>query len=91
MGKYRNVFFSEAIELIELKLCINHWKVLYKLFIYNNYIFTFILFCLLWKYISNNNKKKRKKKFFFVYKIILHLIAMSSTIAEIQDGSHHGS
>ena len=31
MGKYRNIFFSEAIELIELKLCINHWKVLYKL------------------------------------------------------------
>ena len=31
MGKYRNVFFSEAIALIEPKLCINHWKVLYKL------------------------------------------------------------
>jgi hypothetical protein len=31
MGKYRNIFFSEAIALIEPKLCINHWKVLYKL------------------------------------------------------------
>jgi hypothetical protein len=31
MGKYRNIFFSEAIALIEHKLCINHWKVLYKL------------------------------------------------------------
>jgi hypothetical protein len=31
MGKYRNIFFSEAITLIEPKLCINHWKVLYKL------------------------------------------------------------
>ena len=31
MGKYRNIFFSEAIALIEPKLFINHWKVLYKL------------------------------------------------------------
>ena len=31
MEKYRNIFFSEAIALIEPKLCINHWKVLYKL------------------------------------------------------------
>ena len=31
MGKYRNIFFSEAIALIEPKLGINHWKVLYKL------------------------------------------------------------
>jgi hypothetical protein len=31
MGKYRNIFFSEAIALIEPKLCINHLKVLYKL------------------------------------------------------------
>jgi hypothetical protein len=31
IGKYRNIFFSEAIALIEPKLCINHWKVLYKL------------------------------------------------------------
>jgi hypothetical protein len=31
MGKYRNIFFSEAIALIEPKLCINLWKVLYKL------------------------------------------------------------
>ena len=33
MGKYRNIFFSEAIALIEptCKLCINHWKVPYKL------------------------------------------------------------
>ena len=31
MGKYINNFFSEAIALIEPKLCINHWKVLYKL------------------------------------------------------------
>jgi hypothetical protein len=30
-GKYRNIFFSEAIALIEPKLCINHWKILYKL------------------------------------------------------------
>jgi hypothetical protein len=30
-GKYRNIFYSEAIALIEPKLCINHWKVLYKL------------------------------------------------------------
>ena len=29
-GKYKNIFFSEAIALIEPKLCINHWKVLYK-------------------------------------------------------------
>jgi hypothetical protein len=31
MGKYRNIFFSETIALIEPKLCINHWKVLFKL------------------------------------------------------------
>ena len=31
MGKYRNIFFSEIIALIEPKLCINHWKVLFKL------------------------------------------------------------
>jgi hypothetical protein len=31
MGKYRNIFFFEAIALIEPKLWINHWKVLYKL------------------------------------------------------------
>ena len=30
MGKYRNIFFFEAIALIEPNLCINHWKVLYK-------------------------------------------------------------
>jgi hypothetical protein len=34
MRKYRNIFFSEAIVLIELKLCINHWKVLYKLCVF---------------------------------------------------------
>jgi hypothetical protein len=34
MGKYRNMFFSEAIALIEPKLCINHWKVLYKLCVF---------------------------------------------------------
>ena len=34
MGKYRNIFFSEAIALIEPKLCIDHWKVLYKLRVY---------------------------------------------------------
>jgi hypothetical protein len=34
MGKYRNIFFSEAIALIEPKLCINHWKVLYKLCVF---------------------------------------------------------
>jgi hypothetical protein len=34
MGKYRNNFFSEAIALIEPKLCINHWKVLYKLHVF---------------------------------------------------------
>jgi hypothetical protein len=27
MGKYRNIFFSETIALIEPKLGINHWKV----------------------------------------------------------------
>jgi hypothetical protein len=31
---YRNIFFSEAIALIEPKLCINHWKVLYKLSVF---------------------------------------------------------
>ena len=39
MGKYRNNFFSEAIALIEPKLFINHWKVLYKLrvfYVYRN-------------------------------------------------------
>jgi hypothetical protein len=30
MGKYRNIFFSEAIALIEP----NHWKVLYKLCVF---------------------------------------------------------
>jgi hypothetical protein len=34
MGKYRNIFLSEAIALIEPKLCINHWKVLLKLCIF---------------------------------------------------------
>jgi hypothetical protein len=34
MGKHRNIFFSEAIALIEPKLCINHWKVLYKLHVF---------------------------------------------------------
>ena len=34
MGKYRNMFFSEAIALIEPKMCINHWKVLYKLCVF---------------------------------------------------------
>jgi hypothetical protein len=34
MGKYRNIFFSEAIALIEPKLCMNHWKVLYKLCVF---------------------------------------------------------
>ena len=34
MGKYRNIFFSEAIALIEPKLCINHWKVLYILCVF---------------------------------------------------------
>jgi hypothetical protein len=33
-GKYRNIFFSEAIALIEPKLCINHWKVLYTLCVF---------------------------------------------------------
>jgi hypothetical protein len=28
------MFFSEAIALIESKLCINHWKVLYKLCVF---------------------------------------------------------
>ena len=32
--KYRNMFFSEAIALIEPKLCINHWKVVYKFCIF---------------------------------------------------------
>ena len=34
MGKYRNIFFSEANALIEPKLCIHHWKVLYKLCVF---------------------------------------------------------
>ena len=34
MGKYRNIYFSEAIALIEPKLCMNHWKVLYKLCVF---------------------------------------------------------
>jgi hypothetical protein len=34
MGKYRNIFFFEAIALIEHKLCINHWKVFYKLHVF---------------------------------------------------------
>ena len=34
MGKYRNIFFSEAIALIEPKLCINHQKVLCKLCVF---------------------------------------------------------
>ena len=34
MGKYRKIFFSEAIALIEPKLCINHWKVLFKLCVF---------------------------------------------------------
>jgi hypothetical protein len=33
-GKYRNIFFSEAIALIEPKLYINHWKVLYKFYVF---------------------------------------------------------
>jgi hypothetical protein len=32
MGKIQNMFFSETIALIEPKLCINNWKVLYKLY-----------------------------------------------------------
>jgi hypothetical protein len=34
MAKYRSIFFSEAIALIEPKLCINPWKVLYKLCVF---------------------------------------------------------
>ena len=34
MGKYRTIFFSVAIALIEPKLYINHWKVLYKLHVF---------------------------------------------------------
>jgi hypothetical protein len=34
MGKYRNIFFSEAIALIEPILWINHWKILYKLCVF---------------------------------------------------------
>ena len=33
-GKYKNIFFSEAIALIEPKLCINQWKVLYKFLVF---------------------------------------------------------
>jgi hypothetical protein len=33
-GKYGNIFFSEAIALIEPKLCINHWKVLYEVCVF---------------------------------------------------------
>jgi hypothetical protein len=34
MGKYGNIFFPKTIALIEPKLCINHWKVLYKLCVF---------------------------------------------------------
>ena len=34
MGKIEKLFFSEAIALIESKLCINHWKVLYQLCVF---------------------------------------------------------
>jgi hypothetical protein len=34
MGKIQKYVFSEAIALIEPKLCINHWKVLYKLCVF---------------------------------------------------------
>jgi hypothetical protein len=34
MGKYRNIFFCDAIALIEPKVRINHWKVLYKLCVF---------------------------------------------------------
>jgi hypothetical protein len=34
MGKYRNIFFSETNALIEPKLGINHWNVLYKLCVF---------------------------------------------------------
>ena len=34
MGKYRDMFFSEAITLIEPKLCINHLKILYNLCVF---------------------------------------------------------
>jgi hypothetical protein len=34
MGKIQKIFFSEAIALIEPKLCINRWKVLYKLCVF---------------------------------------------------------
>ena len=44
MGKYRNIFFSEAIALIEPKLCINHWKVLYKLRVFYCFFVYFFLF-----------------------------------------------
>jgi hypothetical protein len=37
------MFFSEAIALIEPKLCINHWKVLYKLCVFYVYRLHFIL------------------------------------------------
>ena len=33
-GKYRNIFFSEAIALIESKLCNNKCKVIYKLCVF---------------------------------------------------------
>jgi hypothetical protein len=34
MGKDRHIFFSEVIAMIEPKLCINHWKVLFKLCVF---------------------------------------------------------
>jgi hypothetical protein len=37
MGKYRKIFFSEAIALIEPKLCINNWKVL------SNFVFFMLI------------------------------------------------
>jgi hypothetical protein len=33
-GENTEIYSSEAIALIEPKLCINHWKVLYKLCIF---------------------------------------------------------
>jgi hypothetical protein len=32
MGKYKNIFFSETIALIEPELCINRWKVNFVFF-----------------------------------------------------------
>jgi hypothetical protein len=42
-NRYRNMFFSEAIALIEPKLCINDWKVLYNGRSFTNFVFFMLI------------------------------------------------